>query len=354
MPCSPPSPIFADLKSPWIRGHSRTVASLAGRRVATPGSTAPPATTCGGRARPRPRPGRRRERDLGQAWSADDLGVGAGPAASRLHGADSRSLPVTPATGWTASSHHERVDGSVGRRALVCRSPVPACSHPGRGGRVRRAHLLTGRIVLSRVRRSGTHARSEARVTSTQTRSPACSAAAGLRSTRRADRVAGRPHRPGSAGAPPDRDGLGRTARTADAPLDLAEDCGRHVENAVREDRRLGRELQPSSRWSTTSSSSRRKWVVRPMRAARSGRILGACPRSASTACRSTTRSTVTASRFCASTGPGARPCSGGMRLPSWGSAVARSSMTGAASRAASARSRSSRTCTCKRTTPRR
>ena len=169
---------FADLKSPWIRGHSRSVASLAEEagRLAGLGEPRVRRSATGG-ARSRPRPGRRRERDLGQAGLAHDLGVGAGAAPPLLHRADPRPVSVRSRP-WSRRrrSHHERVDGSGYHRAL----PAEALSH---GDRILAAADVLAALTADRPHRPALGrttkppARSKPRRESgsTRTRSPACS-----------------------------------------------------------------------------------------------------------------------------------------------------------------------------------
>ena len=83
---------FADLKSPYFRGHSRGVAALAADAAAQLGlsesDTGVGASSC---AAPRPRPHGRAELDLGQAGRAHGERAGARPPASVLHRARPRA-----------------------------------------------------------------------------------------------------------------------------------------------------------------------------------------------------------------------------------------------------------------------
>ena len=128
-----------------------------------------------GGARSRPRPGRRRERDLGQAGPAYDLGVGAGAAPPVLHRADPRPLPFARALVEPASSHHERVDGSGYHRSLSAEAL-------SRGDRILAAADVFAALTADRPHRpafadadAARTLEAEAGAGSTRTPSPACS-----------------------------------------------------------------------------------------------------------------------------------------------------------------------------------
>ena len=147
-----------------------------------------------GGSRSRPRPGRRRERDLGQAGSAHDLGVGAGAAPPLLHRADPRPVPfarVPRRAGVVAPRAPRRVRVPP---LAPCRGPVARRSDPRRGGRVRRPHRPTGRIA-PRSRTTRPPARSKPRPEQARRGRRACVlAAAGQRAAPR--RPGGRPTSP--------------------------------------------------------------------------------------------------------------------------------------------------------------
>ena len=179
---------FADLKSPWIRGHSRAVASLAEGAARHAGLDDGGAMTCARRARPRPRAGRRRERDLGQAGAAHDGGVGAGAAAPVLHRADPRPVRRAGAA-RRAGVVPPRAPRRIGVPPLAPRrGPVARRSDPGRGGRVRGQPRAA---APPRLRRDAAARRSRRRpAASTATPSGACSPPLGAALPRRR---AGRP-----------------------------------------------------------------------------------------------------------------------------------------------------------------
>ena len=111
---------FADLKSPWFRGHSAGVAELAAAAAEAAGLPPAEATTLRpGRAGARRRPGRDPERDLGPSRPAHRRAVGAGPAPpvperARAAVAAASSAPFAALAG----RHHERADGSGYHRGL--------------------------------------------------------------------------------------------------------------------------------------------------------------------------------------------------------------------------------------------
>ena len=110
---------FADLKSPWIRGHSRTVAALAeqaGRHAGLDGATCDDLRRAG------------LVHDLGRVAVENGIWDKPGPLTTseweqvRLHPYYTERIlvrcPSLQPLAGTASSHHERVDGSGYHRAL--------------------------------------------------------------------------------------------------------------------------------------------------------------------------------------------------------------------------------------------
>ena len=230
---------FADLKSPWIRGHSRTVASLAQEAGRHAGLDA---AACDGLRRAG------LVHDLGRVAVENGIWDKPGPLTTSeweqvrlhpvLHRANPRPVPfarVPRPAGVVAPRTPRRV--RVPPLAL-CRVPVAERSDPRRGGRLRRPHL--GPAASPRIQGRGgrPHTRSRGRE---QARRGRCL----LRARRRratggpvAAPVAGRPHRPGGGGATPDRPGPVEP-RGRRAPLHLAEDGRAPRREPVREDRRL-------------------------------------------------------------------------------------------------------------------
>ena len=345
---------FADLKSPWIRGHSRRVASLAAgggpprrarrRRVRRPAARG---------ARPRSRPRRRRERDLGQAGPAHDVRVGAGAAPPVLHRADPR--PVRPAraprrAGVVAPRAPRRVGVpplAPGRRRCRARTgcwPRRTCSprSPPTGRTVPRSPEDEAARVLEAEARPGS---GRGRLRARRRRPARGSGRRGL---------ARRAHRSRGGGAAPDRAGRGRTARWRRASSSRRRPWGATSRTCTGRSGSRSRPPRRSSRWSTTCSTEGKDGAF-----ARCGR--GPRPHTrrmsehpSQRRHRSTTRSTAAGEPILCIHGTGSSPCSGSTRRSSWRSAGARSCTTAAASAAASGRSPLVRTCTCMPTTRRR
>ena len=127
---------FSDLKSPWLGGHSRAVATLAGDGVR--------ARCRARRARARPRTGRRSRTRCGTSPSAltrderDRAEMHALVTDQLL-----RRLPYTARLADIAGAAHERVDGSGYHRRVNRRAPRR------RATRARRRRLLSGHDLRS-------------------------------------------------------------------------------------------------------------------------------------------------------------------------------------------------------------
>ena len=338
---------FADLKSPWIRGHSRSVASLAEEagRLAGLGDSACDDLRRAGLVH-----------DLGRV--AVENGIWDKPGSLtisewervRLHPyfterilarCGSLASLVAP-----ACSHHERVDGSGYHRALT----ADALS---RGDRLLAAADVFAALTADRPQRPAWSDDEAARM---------LEAEAGVRLD--ADAVAcvlaaaGRRAAPPPAGWPADLTdrevevlrliARGRSNREVAERLFISpKTVGRHVENLYAKIGVSSRAAAAAVRDGATAPRLTHRvenGAFTRCGTAPADPILVACPRSVSTVCRSTSRSAAPASRSCASTAPAARQPSGVTRPTRWRSMDAPSCTTGAGSRGASARSRSSRT----------
>ena len=132
---------FADLKSPWIRGHSRRVASLAeeaGRLAGLDDAACDDLRRAG------------LVHDLGRVAVENGIWDKPGPLTTsewervRLHPYYTERIlarcSALASLVEPASSHHERLDGSGYHRSLAAEALSRGDSDPGRGGRVRRPH----------------------------------------------------------------------------------------------------------------------------------------------------------------------------------------------------------------------
>ncbi len=132
---------FADLKSPWIRGHSRKVSSLAegaGRLAALDDTACTDLRRAG------------LVHDLGRVAVENAIWDKRGPLTTsewdrvRLHPYYTERILVRCSSLGPlvepASSHHERVDGSGYHRSLPADAAIGRGSDLGGGGRVRCAH----------------------------------------------------------------------------------------------------------------------------------------------------------------------------------------------------------------------
>ena len=237
------------------------------RRAATPDSTTPRATVCGGRGS-----------FTTSAGSPSRTGSGTSPVRSRPRsGSRCGSTPTTP-SGSSSGAVRSRPSSSRRRRTTnastgpgtTARSLPSPCRASDRILAAADVYAaLTARPAAPprvRGRRGRPHARSRGRKQARRGRGR-------LRARRRrpaggpvAAPVAGRPHRPGGGGAAPDRAGPVEP-RGRRAPVHLAEDGRAPRREPVREDRRLVASRRRRLRDGAPAPrlTAQRRWGVHPM-----------------------------------------------------------------------------------------